>query len=235
MSDLDIRAGENWERQLSETLETADCGILVLTKDNHNAPWVVFEAGVLSKSARLQLVIPYRVDLPLSEVAAPLARLQGVDADLNGTKKLIETLNSVLLKPVPSDRVHTLIEALWPQLRTKIVTASKEVKSNVAAHRSTEDYLLEILGLLRTRPSQQSSGPPGHNAPVTVANTIASEITRLADTLSSMDRYEREGGGASSELWWDTLVANKRRAQSLYEQALALVNEADRIKDRQGL
>ena len=141
MSDLDVRAGEYWERQLSDTLDATDCGILVLTRDNHDAPWVVFEAGVLSRRAR--------------------------------------------------------------------------------------------LGLLRALMPRESAGPPAGEATATASDMIASEVTKLADTLRSMDRYEREGGGASSEPWWDTLVANKKRAQSLYEQALALVNEAGQIKDRQ--
>ena len=60
MSEHDIQAGSLWERELSEHLDATDCGVLLLTKENQDAPWLLFEAGVLSKSSNKRK----RVSLP---------------------------------------------------------------------------------------------------------------------------------------------------------------------------
>src|SRR5271166_1137823 len=227
MSEHDIQAGTVWERELAENLKATDCGVLILTSENQNAPWLLFEAGALSRSGN-DRVIPYRVDLPLAEVAAPLTRFQGVDADLLGTKKLVAGLNAALPEPMPDKLLDGLFDVFWPKLQPEL---SKHISSptRAVARRSQEDYLIEILGVLRNSKTPQSSGQSHEASPAVAIQALESEVESLGNAVTSMEEYERKGGGASLESWWDGYVDRHRQARDLYSEALALVKQAKGI------
>jgi hypothetical protein len=54
-----IRAGDRWESELVKELKNTDCGVLCLTAENLQSPWLNFEAGALSKAVDKSRVIPY--------------------------------------------------------------------------------------------------------------------------------------------------------------------------------
>src|SRR5438876_7271285 len=62
MSD-DIEAGTPWGEELNRKLETSNFGVLCLTPENSNAPWLLFEAGALAKAVSGSRVVPYRLGL----------------------------------------------------------------------------------------------------------------------------------------------------------------------------
>lgn len=45
MSSADINAGARWRDEIGEALGTTNFGIIVVTPDNVDAPWLNFEAG----------------------------------------------------------------------------------------------------------------------------------------------------------------------------------------------
>ena len=90
VSDQDIHLGSRWNLELNSELQENHLGIICLTSDNKNKPWILFEAGSLSKSLEIAKVIPYRLDLSASEVELPLSQFQGVDATEDGNIDGIE-------------------------------------------------------------------------------------------------------------------------------------------------
>jgi hypothetical protein len=67
--------------------------------ENRRAPWIIFEAGALSKAAERPTVCPYLVDLPPSDLEGPLAQFQAKLADEAGTLDLLQSINSGLTVP----------------------------------------------------------------------------------------------------------------------------------------
>jgi hypothetical protein len=59
MSAEDIDAGARWGNEVTNELAQTRCGIICLTQDNLTAPWILFEAGALSKTIEKTYVIPY--------------------------------------------------------------------------------------------------------------------------------------------------------------------------------
>ena len=59
ISSEDIAKGTRGIADISEALEHSSFGILCLTKDNIYAPWLIFEAGALSKSVKQGRVAPF--------------------------------------------------------------------------------------------------------------------------------------------------------------------------------
>lgn len=56
VSDLDIASGEDWWAKIKRELKGSQMGIVCITKENINAPWIYYEAGAMV--ARGYRVIP---------------------------------------------------------------------------------------------------------------------------------------------------------------------------------
>jgi hypothetical protein len=49
LSRHDVESGTRWNLQLSQELRETEFGILCLTQNNLTSPWLLFEAGALTK------------------------------------------------------------------------------------------------------------------------------------------------------------------------------------------
>lgn len=132
MSQRDIEAGLLWSEKLNRTLESSDFGVLCLTPENLNAPWLLFEAGSLAKGTSRSRVVPYRLGLKSDEVPLPLAQFQGVDADERGTLSLLQSLNSKLKSRLGEQQLGIEFNKLWPPLKSQVEEILKSA-SPVAA------------------------------------------------------------------------------------------------------
>jgi hypothetical protein len=130
MSDYDIEAGSRWGTEISNHLASSNFGILCLTPENLNAPWILFEAGALAKAVRIARVVPYRLQLTANDVSLPLAQFQGVNADERGTLKLIQSINEGFDQRFSDDRLDRAFQKWWPDLRDKlsVIPPSSEAK-----------------------------------------------------------------------------------------------------------
>ena len=54
----DIEKGTRWSNDIAKELESSSIGILCITRENIRAPWIMFEAGALSKSLEKTHVCP---------------------------------------------------------------------------------------------------------------------------------------------------------------------------------
>ena len=71
MSAEDIEKGARWSSDVASELDECKAGILCITPDNIEAPWLLFEAGALSKTIEKTFVCPYLVGLGLSDLKGP--------------------------------------------------------------------------------------------------------------------------------------------------------------------
>lgn len=112
-----IEPGTRWSGEVSRALQEARVGIICLTPENLDAPWMVWEAGALSKNA---LVIPYLFGVQPSEIGGPLVQFQVVSATRDDTRKLVQTLNRALGNDgLSSDLVERIFDRMWPDLESE--------------------------------------------------------------------------------------------------------------------
>jgi len=149
-SGHDIGAGARWGPELANELQHSNFGILCLTPENLGSAWLLYEAGCLSKSVTDARVIPYRIRLAAAEVGFPLAQFQAVDADEEGTRKLLLSINAARERPLPSDQFQRVFVKWWPDLR-KQLAALPPVESAPAVARSDRSLLEEILEIIRPK------------------------------------------------------------------------------------
>lgn len=116
MSDSDISAGSEWSKELSTELQNCSFGVLCLTPENTLSPWLLFEAGALSKSVESVRVVPYCFEIDPLRVQYPLAQFQCVGADKEGTLRLVRSLNGLLENGLDELRLTHSFERWWPDL-----------------------------------------------------------------------------------------------------------------------
>jgi hypothetical protein len=94
MSSEDIEKGARWNSEIAGELETCNFGIICLTPENIEAPWIHFEAGALSKSIESARVSPILLGLKPADVTGPLVHFQSTLPHREDLLRLITSINS---------------------------------------------------------------------------------------------------------------------------------------------
>ena len=147
----DIEKGARWGSDIAGELESSDIGIICLTKDNTQKPWILFEAGPLSKSLEKAKVCTVLFGVDTTDLKGPLTIFQHTKFQSDEFKKLVKSVNSAGGDSKLDDAVlDSVFDMWWPKLEKKV----KEILANTesaspAAGRSERDILEEILELTR--------------------------------------------------------------------------------------
>jgi hypothetical protein len=114
------RRGTDWAAALFEHINAARVTVVCLTSDSIEAPWVLFEAGLLSGREEHPLVL-YVLDVDDDElVSSPLKPFPTFSATESGTSELIELLNAVSDQPLPAETVAQCVTRSWPDLERQL-------------------------------------------------------------------------------------------------------------------
>lgn len=165
LSSEDIETGVPWFSEIGSKLEQIGFGILCLTPDNTNAPWILFEAGALSKSVGQSRVTPLLFRVPISDLQGPLAQFNATSTTEADIKKLVKTINLHLGEHgIREKQLDKAFELCWPLLKTQLddLATSSEQFVRSEPIRSTNDILEELLKLTR-HISQQVSVNKSHD------------------------------------------------------------------------
>ena len=174
-----------------------DAGIICLTKDNLNKPWILFEAGALSKNFGKANVCTILFNLDSSDFSGPLTSFQATKFDKADFKKLLTTINNTggELK-LESAVLNEVFEMWWPNLEHKINEILRtHVVSNDNAIRSEREILEEVLELTRLN----SKRIPRRNE-----NTRESVIV-LIELMQQMQYRTIKNGNKESLMFFDEI------------------------------
>jgi hypothetical protein len=172
MSATDIDRGARWSTEISTQLAEANVGIICLTPENLEAPWILFEAGALSKALSRSLVCTYLVQLKAAEMKGPLAQFQATLASAEDTKRLILSMNRACgPQALPDERVAKMFDVWWPELEKKLAAAGSAKAKLSSPHRSDRELLEEILGLMRKNERQDALRDLAQNSDRTAPKT----------------------------------------------------------------
>ncbi|MER8486656.1 toll/interleukin-1 receptor domain-containing protein [Mesorhizobium australicum] len=116
VSSQDIVSGDRGLNTIAESLAERGFGIVIVTKSNQNAPWVLFEAGALSNTLPGR-VTPLLCDLPeLALARSPLGQFQFNRFDGPGILKLTKDINKASASPIEENRLAATFDKWWPDL-----------------------------------------------------------------------------------------------------------------------
>src|SRR5690349_13640049 len=74
LSTQDIDRGALWFTEIHGQLNDTSIGIVCLTQENKNRPWILFESGALAKGLSTSRVCTLLIDLEPSDLDDPLAQ-----------------------------------------------------------------------------------------------------------------------------------------------------------------
>ncbi|MBN2476138.1 MAG: toll/interleukin-1 receptor domain-containing protein [Pirellulales bacterium] len=150
MSKKDIPPGARWGNDLQEQLKQTKVGILVVTRSNCNAPWLLFEAGALAKTIDKTYVCPYLLGMKVADLpAGPLTQFQATEANKEGTYEIIQGLNEALLdESIPDESLERVFEKFWPDLKGQLAQLPPDSETP-AELPSSDEKLNEILSSVR--------------------------------------------------------------------------------------
>lgn len=149
MSDEDISPGSRWLTDISKELGDAKVGILCVTPENQSNPWLVFEAGALSKTLEQPFVCPLLFDMSPGQLKGPLAQFQALSLDRGGVLRMLLNLNSAPGHPsLPDKDLEETFDVWWPKLEERLEDVPK-ADTEVIEKRSTDDLLEEVLSITR--------------------------------------------------------------------------------------
>ena len=148
MSAEDIGAGARWLSEVSTRLNAASIGLICVTPENQHNPWLLFEAGALSKTLEQTCVCPLLFEMSPGQLKGPLTQFQATALDRSGMGKMLSTINKSLGESrIDPQQLEEILDVWWPKLEEKLKSLPPALTPTIA--RSTSDQLEELLLLAR--------------------------------------------------------------------------------------
>lgn len=151
ISSEDIDKGAIWFSEISDQLASTSAGIVCLSSDNLESPWLLFEAGALAKGLSKSRVYTLLIDVSHGDLRPPLSQFNGTMLNPEDMFKMVKSINSGLVeKALPEEVLREAFEAHWPTLLKKIeVIKSAHKSSGKNVSRPLPDVVDEVLETCR--------------------------------------------------------------------------------------
>jgi hypothetical protein len=158
----DVAKGARWSAEIAKELETSRVGLLVITPENQEAPWLLFEAGALAKNLDRSKVCPILFGaMEPTDVKGPLVQFQAAQFSETEMKRVIKMMNAELGDAaLPTEVLDNVFEMWWPGLKEqveKVLEGGDEADDE--ARRPDRDLLEEVLALTRRLSSDRERIP----------------------------------------------------------------------------
>lgn len=151
MSSKDIDRGALWFTEISDQLSNTSVGIVCLTKENKDKPWILFESGALAKGLSSNRVCTFLIDLSPTDLENPLAQFNHTFPTRDSIWELVRTINLTLKdKALKESILAKVFDTYWQQFEIdfkKIIETTPEAE--IQAKRKDNDIMLDVLSTVR--------------------------------------------------------------------------------------
>jgi hypothetical protein len=187
----DIEKGTRWFGDISTELGLSDFGLMILTKNNVQSPWITFEAGALSKKLEKSKVCPILFGIEPTDIKGPLVQFQATRFSKDDFSKLVRSINNACGELKLEESVlNDVFDTFWPKLEKEItysMTSYKDTSKTVT--RNDRELIEEILNLTRSLANNnQTINNRGIN-PSAIAD-LDSYFGRLVDAVRNSGNVE---------------------------------------------
>ncbi|MGO4345524.1 TIR domain-containing protein [Paenibacillus sp. MCAF9] len=143
MSAKDIFLGEMWNNNIRNNLEESVFGLIFVTPNNINSPWINYEAGALAKTLDSKVVpILYNADVMILN-EGPLKQFQSAKSlGKEDVYSLLKSINSTNEQgKLDESRLEKAFEVWWPELNGQINNITTDDSISPVAEPSEKDLL----------------------------------------------------------------------------------------------
>ena len=145
----DIAKGTFWFGEISKQLNESTLGIICLTEENKNKPWILFEVGALNKGLSSKRVCPILVDLEPKDVDDPISKFQLTKMDKDDMFKLFKNINDILGDMRLSDAIlEDAFSATWDKFYEEwqaLLSVSSSKENTRSIPKKTNEELIETI------------------------------------------------------------------------------------------
>lgn len=148
ISSKDIDRGSIWFSEIYSQLAECTQSVLFVTKENQIKPWLLFEAGALSKGLSENRVCTFLVDLNVRDIesSSPLSQLNHTNTTKEQIFELTKTINKGLQEEAVSEAVlQKTFEAMWEEFSEKLDEIKSLPDEASTPERTDNDVLNDIL------------------------------------------------------------------------------------------
>jgi hypothetical protein len=206
-SPADIEMGARWATEVSAELSKSAICIIILTRDNLDSKWIMFEAGAISKVVDKARVCPIAFGIELTDIQGPLAQFQATRFTEDDFRQLVLTVNSVAGEQRLSDSTtEKVFTKWWPDLEIQLkatLDGAKLSKKSTKDLRTERDILEEALLLIRGLASAQRD--------------LAKNVTWIQRVLSNI----RRGATAIDDIALREIFANINHLEDISPMEIA--------------
>jgi len=203
LSSVDLEAGVRWTSDLADALGDMDHGIICVTPENREEPWIHFEAGALSKNPGKSKVMPCLFEIDILQLPPSLAQFNCRKCDEAGVWEIVKSINNDLKKgALDSIRLRKAFEKHFPDFKArldKVEALSDGEKAAVKPERKADDMAAETLTLVRQLVKQQAA-PPRVVAVATLSESdraaVLQDFDDIVEKIITLRRDQTTTGGA---------------------------------------
>ncbi|EMA2554455.1 TPA: toll/interleukin-1 receptor domain-containing protein [Klebsiella pneumoniae] len=151
ISTRDIDRGAIWFSEINDKLKDVSVGIVCLTQENKDKPWILFETGALAKGLTTNRVCTFLIDLTPSDLQDPLAQFNHTTPNNSSVWELTRTINACLSDKALDERIlKQVFDTYWAQFESKFNKALADNEpGEIVPPRTDQDILSEILSNTR--------------------------------------------------------------------------------------
>ncbi len=122
----DIPSGTDWWPKLRQSLEDPTTGVVFLTPENRENPWLNFEAGALANSPAGKVMPILCFGLEETSLGPPMSAFQARRCDRDGIERLLCDLNEAVERERRRDKAHVekQVKAFWKDFEEALEAAN---------------------------------------------------------------------------------------------------------------
>lgn len=160
ISTQDIQKGSLWSEVIGDQLQGMTTGIICLTMENKERPWILFEAGALAKGLTTNRVCTLLIDLQPADITPPLSQFNHTNpSEQEDMLHLLQTLNDRLKdNKLSANILENALNVHWPYFSEEFQNIKKTTPLvEKVSPRTEDDILREILDNTRSLNNRISS------------------------------------------------------------------------------
>lgn len=180
ISSEDISKGGIWFNKIAQELEETNFGIVCITPENYNEPWILFESGAIYKKVNTSKICAVLFDMEKGELKGPLSHFNLTDFSKNEFFKLVKSVNESLAENKLDNAIlGSSFEKWWGDLEERITKIRETYKNSKPVKRGTDDMVSEILINVREIRNNMTSS---------ASSSLRDRISRQIDFSQTQNR-----------------------------------------------
>jgi hypothetical protein len=193
----DVAKGQRWAAEIAESLHTSQFGIFCLTAENLNAPWILFEAGALSKDRDISKVCPILFGVDTAHLTGPLVQFQATPYSRPEMLKFVSAVNDATNQPLSEVQLTRAFDRYWEEFDENVqAILTQKPDDETLKARPLEEMVEETLDIVRSISLNPASSDPFSHWLVFFQSTLeyardTLKIAENADQSAMLDQLRR--------------------------------------------